>query len=434
LLEAGAVRNKNTKNILLKNVIDACMAAIAWWAVGESFAHGSGQCSGNVFIGTEHFFASNVNAAKEPLYFSTWIFGYAFSATAATIVSGAVAERTQFRSYVFYTLALTAFIYPVVAYWVWSPAGWLSSRRVNCTTGEPNPVFADTNGLLDFAGSGVVHMVGGGAALVGAAIVGPRIGRFTNGHVVHFDGSNTTQVVLGTFILWLGWYGFNAGSTQCMLACMTVASRAAANTTLSIAAGGLSCLIIAILIGAPGDVMPLLNGILAGAVSITASCAMVEPYAAAVIGMVGAVVYTSSSKLMLRLEIDDPLDATAVHFFCGIWGVFATGLFATESGVESVYGYAQGWGVFYGGSGKQLGIQVLGIIAIAVWSCSLAAVIFSTLKAANFLRVSKEAELQGLDVSESIGQGRFLSCIFDRFRPDDDGGKDLEISVYNGTS
>ena len=282
------MRVKNVRNILLKNVIDACIAAVAWWAVGSAFAEGNTNGCGNAIIGTTNFFAMNLGE-EGPVGYAKWLFGYAFSATSSTIVSGAVAERVQFRSYLIYTSCISAFIYPVIAHWVWSSTGWLSANRVQCNTYFPDPVFSGTNGLLDFAGSGVVHMVGGGAALIGAIFAGPRIGRFQNGFPVHFENANPSQMTLGVLILWLGWYGFNAGSTGCMYGCMTTAALAAVNTTISAAAGGLSCLVGTILIGAPGDIGPLINGILAGAVSITASCAFVHPYAAFVIGAVGGI-------------------------------------------------------------------------------------------------------------------------------------------------
>jgi len=410
LLEAGTVRAKNVRNILLKNAIDACIAAICWWAVGAAFANGTTDGCGNAFIGHDNFFSSGISS-QGPTGFAVWIFGFAFSATASTIVSGAVAERVQFRAYMLYTVFITSFVYPVVAYWGFSSSGWLSAWRVSCGTATPLPTFSGTTGLLDFAGSGIVHMVGGGAALVGAIIAGPRLGRFVNGNVVHFENSNPTLMTLGVLILWLGWYGFNAGSTGCMYRCMGTAAIAAANTTVSAAAGGLACLIISILLGKPGDIGPLLNGILAGAVSITASCAFVEPYAAFFIGTIGAGVYQSSSALLMRLQIDDPLDASPVHFFCGMWGVVASGFFATESKVFASYGHAEGWGVFYGGSGEQFGIQILGIVAISAWSCSLAAVCFYSLKRFGYLRVSKEDEMQGLDITGGIGSGQLMACL-----------------------
>jgi Amt family ammonium transporter len=243
-------------------------------------------------------------------------------------------------------------------------AGWLSAhRRPDCASPIKQPFFSGTMGVMDFAGSGVVHMVGGGAALVGAWILGPRLGRFSkDGYVIQFDNSSPANMALGVFILWLGWYGFNAGSTQCFYSCMPVAAQVAVNTTLATGAGGLTCLLLAVFNGSPGDIAPLLNGILAGAVSITAPCAMVQSYAAVMIGGIGAVVYSLSARLLLRLRIDDPVEAAPVHFFCGMWGLLSVGFFATKTSTELAYGYAADWGVFYGGSGKQLGMQVSGLV------------------------------------------------------------------------
>ncbi|KAI7846332.1 hypothetical protein COHA_000169 [Chlorella ohadii] len=350
MLEAGTVRIKNLSNIMLKNVIDACVSTVAWWALGYAFAIGA--------------------------------------------------------AYLIYTCAISAFVYPVVAHWVWSESGWLSARRRptwNCGV-KPvvyEPLIANTMGTMDFAGSGVVHMVGGGAALVGAALLGPRLGRFSqDGHAVQFSNASAAHMALGVFILWLGWYGFNAGSTQCFYGCMQVAATIAVNTTLATGAGGLTCLFLSVFFGAPGDIGPLLNGILAGAVSITASCAMVHSYAAVVIGAVGAAVYLGASKLLLRLRIDDPVDAAPVHFFCGAWGVLAVGFFATETFTNAAYGYAADWGVFYGGSGRQLGMQLLGMLCIAAWTCSLSFILFWCLRKAGWLRVDKESEQQGLDIAQ----------------------------------
>lgn len=408
------------RNILLKNVIDACIAALAWWSIGNSFAYGNESCEGNGFIGAGNFFSSTSSVTNNITYFASWFFGYGFCATASTIVSGAVAERAQFRAYLVYTTLISSFVYPVIVHWVWSTTGWLSARRLDCATGVPSPLFAGTNGVMDFAGSGVVHMVGGSAALVSAAILGPRIGRFAEGgHMVLFENSNSGQMVLGTLILWVGWYGFNAGSTGCMLGCMPAASLAATNTTLSIASGGLTCLLAAVLLGSPGDIGVLLNGILSGAVAITASCALVEPYAAVVIGIIAGMVYLLSSKLLIRLRIDDPLDAAPVHLFCGSWGVLASGLFAMEDKVVAVYGYAEGWGAFYGGGGKQFGVQLLGVVAIAGWGFFWAAILFWGLRIVGWLRVSKDAELQGLDTAQVVGSGRLLACIQDRLATKD---------------
>ncbi|EFN53469.1 hypothetical protein CHLNCDRAFT_136742 [Chlorella variabilis] len=410
LLEAGTVRVKNTKNILLKNVIDACVSTMSWWAVGYAFAYG--QCGENGFIGYHDFFSASAGSNSQPTYWTFWLFGWAFSATAATVVSGSMAERTKFRAYLLYTTCISAFIYPVVVHWVWSPSGWLSAhRRPDCGSDQKVPLISGTMGLMDFAGSGVVHMVGGSAALVGATMLGPRLGRFTkDGHVIQFDNSSPANMALGVFILWLGWYGFNAGSTQCFYGCMSVAALVAVNTTLATGAGGLTCLFLAVLNGNPGDIGPLLNGILAGAVSITAGCALVQSYAAVIIGAIGALIYTTFTKVLLKFQIDDPVEAAPVHFFCGAWGLLSVGFFATQTSTEMAYGYADDWGVFYGGSGKQLGMQVLGIVVIAAWSCGLSGGMFLVLKKLNWLRADKDAEQQGLDLSQGIGSGLRGNC------------------------
>lgn len=434
LLEAGTIRLKNTKNILLKNAMDACASALVWWAFGNAFAYGS--CGQGPFIGHNNFFSSNASLTNAPGYWALWFFGWAFSATASTIVSGAVAERCRFRAYLLYTVVVSGFIYPVVVHWVWSQDGWLSARRRDCGyTGQPTPLFSGTNGLMDFAGSGVVHMVGGAAALVAATMLGPRLGRFTpEGDVVDFTNANPAHMALGTFILWLGWYGFNSGSTGCVYGCMNVAAIISANTTLAIGAGGLVCLLASVLLGHAADIGCLLNGILAGAVSITASCAMVHSYGAVAIGAIGALVYLGSRSLLLRLKVDDPLDASPVHFFCGAWGVVATGLFATESGVKAAYGYADGWGAFYGGGGKQLGVQLLGMVVIAAWGAAVSLVVFSFLKWMNWLRVGKEDERSGLDIAQSIGAGAIglnFAC-FKRTPKDDDPKDDMGGGDGNG--
>ncbi|KAL4427117.1 hypothetical protein ABPG77_001121 [Micractinium sp. CCAP 211/92] len=409
LLEAGSIRHKNTRNILLKNVIDACVSSLAWWAVGYAFA--MGRCGNSGFIGYHYFFSAN--SPDTGAFWAFWFFGWAFSATSSTIVSGALAERAQFRAYLIYTCFISSFIYPVVAHWLWSESGWLSPKRIpDCNVRAYQPLFAGTMGTMDFAGSGVVHMVGGGAALVGAIMLGPRLGRFNeDGTLVQFSNASPANMALGTFILWLGWYGFNAGSTQCFFGCMPVAARVAVNTTLSAGASGLTCLLLTVLNGSPGDIGPLLNGILAGAVSITANCALVQAYAAVIIGAIGACVYTAAAWLLRKLRIDDPVDAAPVHFFCGAWGLLAVGFFATETSTQQAYTYARDWGVLYGGSGKQLGMQVLGIVCIAAWTCTLSLLLFGVLRLCKCLRVDKETEQQGLDITQGIGSGVRGCCL-----------------------
>jgi len=398
LLEAGSVRAKNTKNILLKNVLDACLGAIVWWIFGYPFAYGGPYDTdkSNHFMGGTNFAMGDDNQVSGG-YYAGWMFQWAFAAAAATIVSGAVAERCDFRAYLIYTTLITGFTYPVVVHWGWSSEGWLSAFN----TKEP---WVGANGLIDFAGSGIVHMTGGGAALMGAVFLGPRIGRFRDdGTVVDMPGHSTVLAALGTFILWFGWYGFNPVSTLA-IQYMEDAARVAVTTTLSAAAGGAATLAMHVALGNPPDVSPALNGILAGLVAITAPCPVVEPWAAFLIGLLAGPIYYGTSMGLKMMKIDDPLDASPVHFFCGAWGVISVGFFADKDLTASMYGsYSEGHGCFMGGDGVQLGVQFIGVLAIAAWTCGTAAMIFGALKMAGILRVSEADEVCGLDESHHGG-------------------------------
>jgi Amt family ammonium transporter len=402
LLEAGSVRTKNTKNILLKNTLDACLGGLIWWAVGFPFAFGEDGESPNAFIGGTNLFMSDDPKKFDGSFYAFWMFQWAFAAAAATIVSGAVAERCNFSAYLIYTTIITGFIYPVIVHWGWSAEGWLSAFKTN-DAGDYDPELG-ANGLMDFAGSGIVHMVGGGAALMGAIFLGPRAGRFNDaGQVMPMPGHSTVLAALGTFILWFGWYGFNPVSTL-SLNYIDIAAKVAVTTTLSAAAGGCTVLCISVAMTGTPDVGPALNGILAGLVSITAPCPVVEPYAAVIIGVLGGFVYYGSSMMLQKMKIDDPLDASPVHFFCGMWGVVSTGLFATKFNTCNVYGTScDDYGALYGGGGKQLGIQIVGTLAIAVWTCGTSAIMFFALKMMNILRVSADDEASGLDESHHGG-------------------------------
>ena len=311
LVEAGFVRSKNTRNILLKNLMDACISAIIWWAVGFGIAYGDeGSPSGNVFIGTANdgagaFFAAGwggETAQKSGYTMGLWFYQYSFAATASTVVTGAVAERAQISAYLIYTSTITGFIYPIVAHWVWCNNGFLSG---GFTTDKDLTLLG---GSLDFGGSGVVHMTGGVAALCAAVIIQPRIGRFDeHGKPNTILGHSSTFVVLGTLILWMGWYGFNPGSTLGITADGkgTIVARAAMCTTLSAAAGGLTCVFFDRILSKTFDIDMICNGILAGLVSITAGCAGTLPWVAVVIGCVGAFVFYGTHMLMLKLQVRD---------------------------------------------------------------------------------------------------------------------------------
>lgn len=386
LVEAGFVRAKNTTNILMKNVLDCAIGSIAFFAVGWAFAYGSSDSS-NGFIGLGNFFLMDFTD------YASWIFQFAFAATAATIVSGAMAERTTFKGYLFYTTFISAFIYPVVVHWTWSGDGWLSAFA-------EDPIGA--NGYLDFAGSGIVHMVGGFSALVGAKIVGPRIGKYgPDGSIRAIPGHNISIAVLGMFILWFGWYGFNPGSTLALSGGFyELAAKVAVNTTLAAGAGTLLMTILSKVRTGNYDLGLTVNGALGGLVAITAPCAVVEPGAAIVIGLVAAPIVMFSIELLDKLKIDDPVGAVAVHGFGGLWGVLAVGLFATQNGIGTAYAETSTYGLLAGGGVEQLGIQALAAASIIVWTVLTSAILFLAIKTLIGLRVSEAEEIAGLDSFE----------------------------------
>eukprot|EP00179_Madagascaria_erythrocladioides_P014093 CAMPEP_0198365446 /NCGR_PEP_ID=MMETSP1450-20131203/154176_1 /TAXON_ID=753684 ORGANISM="Madagascaria erythrocladiodes, Strain CCMP3234" /NCGR_SAMPLE_ID=MMETSP1450 /ASSEMBLY_ACC=CAM_ASM_001115 /LENGTH=540 /DNA_ID=CAMNT_0044072897 /DNA_START=131 /DNA_END=1753 /DNA_ORIENTATION=+ len=406
MLTAGSVRTKNTKNVLLKNFLDACVGSLAYYLFGWAFAYGEAS---NSFIGHSNFALAGLGGDQ----YHSWFFQWTFAATAATIVSGSVAERTSFYAYLGYAFFLTGFVYPVVSHWVWG-GGWASDL-----------------GVIDFAGCSVVHMVGGFAGLMGAAIVGPRLGRFdSEGKVVPMPGHSATLATLGTFILWFGWYGFNPGSTlgaggdvitsaadlvgpdavaqvlddQFIVfnSSLTI-QRCIVTTTLAAGSAGTMTLILIKIKDHIYDLIASLNGALAGLVGITASCAFVEPYAAIIIGIIAAVFYVGSAWLLLKLRIDDPLEAFPIHGVCGIWGALAVGLFnrryaQAEAGFDVDY-----WGAFYGGGGRLFANQLAIVAAVIAWTCALIGVFFAVMKILGLLRVSEEEELLGNDVSKHGG-------------------------------
>lgn len=400
MLCAGSVRSKNTKNILIKNVLDACVGAIAFFIFGYGFAYGTKEGkSTNEFIGNWNF------GLQDFTDWASFLFQWAFSAAAATIVSGSVAERTAFQAYLGYSFFLTAFVYPVVVHWVWDENGWLTAFKDN------DKLF--DCGMYDFAGSGVVHMTGGVAGLMGAMIVGPRTGRFgPDGRVVAMPGHNASLVVLGTFILWVGWYGFNPGSQLAIIGSEAVVARTAVSTTLSAAAGGVTAMAINYGLYHVWDLIAVCNGVLAGLVGITAGCSVTEPWTAIVCGFISAWVIHGAGKLLLKLKIDDPLEAAPMHGACGAFGVFWVGLMAKKEYVAEVYSGAEKCaGVFYGGDGSLLGAQVVGVICIFLWVGGLLGLFFLALKKMNMLRTSPEEEQLGLDESKHGGSAYNMELV-----------------------
>jgi len=408
-LSAGSIRSKNVKNILLKNVLDACMGALAWYFIGYGFAYDKSNPDANGFIGTSsgHFALSGVtdhlvDGTGSPVHafgydWVSWYFQFAFAAAAATIVSGAVAERCQLGAYLIYTFCITGFIYPVVVHWVWDTNGFLSAFN-------PDAIM---HGCLDFAGSGVVHMTGGWAAMVGAKILGPRLSRWESPD--SFEGHSTPLVVIGTFLLWFGWYGFNPGSTLAIHGYARDAARACVTTTLSAAAGGVVGLFVKRhmppKLGGTGiyDVGHTCNSILGGLVGITAGCSVVTPACSVIIGVVAAFVYHAASCAMRKAKIDDPLDAFAVHGACGAWGVIAVGLFCRKEYDYTLADDADA-GLFMPGTrGAILGTQCVAVLLEIAWVVTLSVILFSALKFAGIFRVKPDEEVAGMDTSKHGG-------------------------------
>ena len=373
MVEAGLVRTKNAANIIMKNLLDFCFAALGYFIFGYAIMYGGP----GLFVGTEGWFLVGAESAVEgvPLE-AVWLFQAVFAGTAATIVAGAVAERMKFVAYLGYAFLLSAFIYPVVGHWVWG-GGWLADF-----------------GFYDFAGSTVVHGVGGISALVGAWLLGPRFGRFGpdgSPHVI--AGHNMPLVGMGVFILWFGWFGFNAGSTLGFDEPEVVA-RVAINTTLAPSAGAIAAMFTAWAWWGKPDLTISLNGALAGLVGITAPCAVVSPSAALFIGLLAGILVVFGIDWMNRIGVDDPVGAAPVHGLCGIWGTLAVGLFG-----QAALGAPKD-GLLYGGDFGQLGIQCLGIIACYAFAGLAMYIVFKFIDVTVGLRVSHETELRGLDLDE----------------------------------
>ncbi|SVA98829.1 uncharacterized protein METZ01_LOCUS151683 [marine metagenome] len=363
MLEAGLNSTKNTVNILFKNIMDLSAGAILYYLIGYGLMYPG---AGNGWFAFAGFGVSEagVTPAAGALHPQVdWLFQVAFAATAATIVSGAVAGRLKFSAYLIYSVILTGFIYPISGYWKWG-GGWL-----------------DQLGFYDFAGSLVVHAVGGFAGLAGAIVLGPRIGRFgKNGNSKPMPGSNLALSALGVLILWIGWYGFNPGSQLAISGAdnTNAVMLIAANTTLAAAAGTVAAMLLAWSLFKKPDLTMALNGALAGLVGITANCDSVTNIESIIIGIVAGFLVVGGIMLLEKLKIDDPVGAWPVHGLCGIWGGIATGIFG----------------------GHQLVAQVIGSLVIPIWAFFTMFLLFYALKSLDLLRVSEEEEIIGLDISE----------------------------------
>lgn len=388
LVEAGLTRAKNVVNIFAKNIADATVGILAFFATGYAFAFGE---SGGWFIGTDNFFLDGLDMAAIPegglSPATTFFFQAVFAATAVTIASGAMAERTKFTSYLAFSVVMCAFIYPVVVHWTWG-GGLIADIQIG------DAVFSD------FAGSGIVHMTGGIAAFMGALFLGPRIGKYdSEGNVRAIPGHSIPFATLGVFILWVGWFGFNPGSE---LLADEFVSTIAVNTMLAAAAGALLTTITIWIKSGKPDVAMIGNGALAGLVAITGPCGAVTPIMSVVIGAVGGVIVVFSVLFFDKVRIDDPVGAISVHGVVGAWGVLSIGLFATY---DDAFLGREDAGLFYGGGFEQLAVQALMVLIILVWVGVTTAALFAGIKATIGLRVSPEEEFEGLDVLEHGLQG-----------------------------
>jgi ammonium transporter, Amt family len=381
MVETGFTRAKNAINIMMKNLMDFSIGSLGFFAIGFGLMFGA---SATGWFGTTGFFLSDFKIGGDPWVLAFWMFQVVFAATAATIVSGAMAERTKFSGYLIYSFVISALIYPIFGGWAWgglfNGGGWLEKL-----------------GFIDFAGSTVVHSVGGWSALAGAIVLGPRMGKYTkDGRVKPILGHNMPLAALGVFILWLGWFGFNPGST-------TAANKDIAmifvNTNLAAAAGCILAMLASWLKFGKPEIGMSLNGALAGLVAITSPCATVTPGSAIIIGAVAGVLVMFSVLFFDKIRVDDPVGAISVHGVCGAWGTLSAGIFAIDGLSLSV-----------------IGVQLLGIVACFLWVFPTTFIMFKLIAKTIGLRVSPEEELEGLDLAEHAGNAY----------------PDFEVSSYGG--
>jgi len=376
MVEAGLTRAKNACNILTKNTLDYCVASVMFFLVGYALMFGDG----NGLVGTSGFAMVGVaNPSGVPIW-AFWLFQAAFCGAAATIVAGAMAERMKFHAYLLYTLVVSAVVYPVVGHWVWG-GGWLATEW----------------GFADFAGSTVVHSLGGYVSLIGTIILGPRIGKFMkDGKAKAILGHSIPLVSLGVFLLWFGWFGFNPGSTlgAASAANQEAVARIAVNTNLSAATGAIAAMLAIWAVSGKPDLTMTMNGALAGLVAITAPCAYVSPAASLVIGALAGAIVVLGVLLLDKMGVDDPVGAIAVHGFNGTFGTLAVGLWGQQA-----LGLGRD-GLFAGGGLAQLGVQLAGNAAVVAFAVVSMGLVFTLIKKTVGLRVSKEEELRGLDIGE----------------------------------
>ncbi|EFM10027.1 ammonium transporter [Paenibacillus curdlanolyticus YK9] len=377
LLEAGFVRQKNAVSIIMKVFVDITFGALIYFAFGFALMHGK---DAGGFVGLSGFFMNgDLSHIKLNVSLDTyWLFQSAFVIAVISIVSGAVAERINFRAYILFTIAMTGLIYPIAGHWIWAVGGWLGKL-----------------GMLDFAGSAVIHGLGGFAALAAAIFIGPRIGKFSaDGQANIVPPSNLPLASVGAFILWFGWFGFNSGST--MSATNGSIGHIAVTTMLSAAAGGAACILFTMFRYKKADPPMVINGSLAGLVGITAGCAYVSDDVAILIGIICGIAMLLATEWLESRQIDDPVGAFAVHGISGSIGTIALGLFAKEELTSQVgQGY---YGLFYGGGWQLLGIQTLGLVVVCVWGFSLTWISLKIINKFVRVRVSQDEELVGLDV------------------------------------
>jgi len=369
-LEAGSVRSKNTVNILIKNMLDLLIGGVSYWAIGWAIAYGNSE---NGFIGTSQFFSYKMDHSNYPL----WFFQFVFAATAATIVSGSIAERCCFNAYFIYSIIITGWVYPPVTHWAWDSNGWLTEL-----------------GYKDFAGSGVVHVLGGTCALVGCFFIGPRLGRFGTSSQDHMPGHSVPLAGLGGFILLFGFLAFNGGSqlTISNPGDTEAVGLAIVNTILGGSAGGIMAMIWNYVEHKKWSYLVTLNGALTGMVSLCAGCNIYEPWAGLVVGILAGCVYYGASKLMISCKLDDPLDAVAVHMGGGTLGVLAVPFFKQAEGILWMGHTTESWDL--------LGYNLAGLLAIIAWSGFWSTFIFGGLQYFNNLRVGEQTEIKGNDLTK----------------------------------